>query len=423
MINLNEKLGYNMRLHPNYDGAAANRYIYNKLNEAGAKYIRLYSNIESDSFDSGTCKMDWLYSNVQEVANHGFTPVLPLIIDYPAKKQDINASGNTTHCYWSDTVQSQFKTFFKEVVQHIESMGIKAVYEAFNEAPGGFWSSYGYSYNNQDTINSYMDMDDYMRQTVYTYSSSKFIDLCSTSWALHNQGASIYNAKALNTVLTTLSNRYANLPDTGNDRKADYISFHPYMEAEFDNGNPELLLFEGSYSDYANINTIPQAWTEFGFANKQDWNGNFPPSTQRALVKRQILVGDYMGVDIMIPYSARVYNYNSGGKELTYNFGNTLRDPNNNTYSMNETGQGVFELLSELKGYHFNQAINTGTDLFNKDIYPSALYAFEYINDDGMRKLAYWTPSSVPITKTISWNGSNIELTFKYNPQFLEKEV
>lgn len=420
MIKLNEKLGYNMRLHPNYNGDIANRYIYQKLKAVGAKYIRLYSNVEQASFDSNTCKMNYLYDNVQEVANQGFTPVLPLIIDYPAKKQDINASDNSTHCYWSDTLQSQFKRFFKEVVQHIESMRIKVIYEAFNEAPGGFWSSYGYSYNNQDTINSYMDMNDYMRQTVYSYSSSKFIDLCSCQWAGHRQGTSIYNPKALDTVLTILSNRYAKLSDAGSNRKADYISFHPYMETAYDNGNPEILLFQGSYSDYANINTIPQAWTEFGFANKQDWNGNFPPSTQRALVQRQILIGDYMGVDIMIPYSARVYNYDWGGEECTYNFGNTIRNSETNTYSMNETGQGVFELLTELKGYHFNQSIDTGIDIFDQSKYLSALYAFEYVNDSGNKKLVYWTPSVTPITKSISWNGIDRDLTFKYNVQFLE---
>lgn len=420
MIKLNDKLGYNMRLHPNYNGDVANKYIYKKLKAAGVKYIRLYSNVESASFDSNTCKMNYLYDNVQEVSSQGFTPVLPLIIDYPAKKQDINASDNPTHCYWSDTLQTQFKSFFKEVVQHIESMGIKVIYEAFNEAPGGFWSSYGYSYDNQDTINSYMDMNDYMRQTVYSYSSSKFIDLCSCQWAGHRSHGNIYGSLDLTTVLTTLSNRYANLSDTGNNRKADYISFHPYMEAGTDNGNPEILLFQGSYSDYPNINTIPQAWTEFGFANTQDWNGNFPPSTQRALIQRQILIGDYMGIDIMIPYSARVYDYNWGGEECLYNFGNTIRNKDDNSYYMNETGQGVFELLSELKGYYFNQTIDTGIDLFDQSKYLNALYAFEYVNDNGNKKLVYWTPSVTPITKSISWNGTNRNLTFKYNVQFLE---
>lgn len=412
-----------MRLHPNYNGDLANQYIYKKLKAVGAKYIRLYSNIEDDSFTSNTCKMDWLYQNVQEVADQGFTPVLPVIIDYRAGKQDVNASGNITHCYWSDTVQNQFKQFFKEIVQHIESMGIKVVYEAFNEAPGGFWSSYGYSYNNQDTINSYMDMNDYMRRTVYTYSSSKFIDLCATTWAERGVDGNVNNPPALDTVMQTLSKKYSTLGTNGVNRQADYISFHPYMEAAIDNGNPEILLFEGSYSDYPNINTIPQAWTEFGFANKQDWNGNFPPSTQKALIQRQILIGDYMGIEIMIPYSARVYNYNWGGKELTYNFGNVLRNEQNNTYSMNETGQGVFELLTQLKGYAFNQAIDTGNDLYDQKTYLNTLYAFEYINDNGKKKLVYWTPSPVPITKTIVWNGLYIELTFKYKPQFYQTEV
>ena len=87
MIKLNDKLGYNMRLHPNYDGTVANQYIYNKLKAVGVKYIRLYSNVESASFDSDTCKMNYLYQNVQEVASQGFTPVLPLIIDNPQKTQ------------------------------------------------------------------------------------------------------------------------------------------------------------------------------------------------------------------------------------------------------------------------------------------------------------------------------------------------
>lgn len=412
-----------MRLHPNYDGEAANQFVFNKLKNVGAKYIRLYSDVESASFDSNSCKMNYLYENVQEVANQGFVPILPLDINYPEKKLNVDDPNNHTHSYWSDTMQSQFKTFFKEVVQHIESMGIKAVYEAYNEAPGGFWSTYDYSYNNQDTINSYMDMNDYMRRTVYTYSSSKFIDLCSCQWAGHIKHNCAANPVDLTRVLTSLSNRYAYLSEAGVNRKADYISFHPYMEASNDNGNPELLLFQGSYSDYSNINTIPQAWTEFGFANKQDWNGNFPPSTQRALIQRQILIGDFMGVEIMTPYSSRVYNYEWDGEECTYNFGNTIRNASNNTYSMNETGQGIFELLTQLKGYAFNQAIPTGCDIYDQQTYPSALYAFEYVNDNGKKKLVYWTPSPVPITKTIVWNGLYTELTFKYKPQFYQMEV
>lgn len=418
MVNLNDKLGYNMRLHPNYDGTEANQYIYNKLKAVGAKYIRLYSNIEDDSFINNTCKMDWLYQNVQEVVSQGFIPVLPIIIDYRSGKQNINAADNPTHSYWSDTVQDQFKQFFKEIVQHIESMGIKVIYEAFNEAPGGFWSSYDCSYNNQDTINSYLAMDKYMKETVYNYSSSKFIDLCSCQWAGHvNDENLLEGSLSLSKVLTTLDNNYLDLSNTGTDRKADYISFHPYMEQAFDNGNPELLLFQGKYDKYPNLSLVPQAWTEFGFANTQDWNGNFPPSTQRALIQRQVLIGDYLGVEIMIPYSARVYNWDSQGS--TYNFGNTIHDTVNDTYCMNETGQGVFELLSELKGYHFNQIIETDTGILEPNTYLSGLYAFEYINDSDDKKLAYWTPNPVPTTTSVTWNGEDRELTFKYNVQFL----
>lgn len=419
-IPINQKLGYNMRSHPNYDGQQAHEYVFQKLKDAGATYIRLYSNVESASFDADTPKMNYLYENCKEVAQHGFTPVLPLIIDYPSKAQDINASDNPTHCRWSDTLISQFKRFFKEVVQHIEGMGIHVVYEAFNEAPGGFWSSYGYSYNDQTTINSYMDMNDYMRRTVYQYSTSEFIELCSTGWPGQTQNGSIYTGKALDKVNSTLNSRYGNLGQTPYDKRAEFISYHPYMEQHFNNGAPEILLKEGTFNDYPNLKDIPLAWTEFGFAHVKDWPGDYPPCTKRALMMRQIIIGDYIGCDMMIPYTSRVYNYDNKGS--LYNFGNVVRTTQDgvDSFQFDETGQGVFEVCSQLKGYHLNRNVTIDRPITESN-YLGMLYAFEYENDAGKKKLAYWTPMSQPCNKTITWNDQEYNLTFKYEPQFLEE--
>lgn len=418
-IPINKKMGYNMRLHPNYNGVKANNYIFQKLKDAGVTYIRLYSNIEKDSFESDTCKMDWLYDNIKTVYNQGFVPVLPLIIDYPSAVQDINAASNYSHSKWSYEIQNQFKRFFKEVVQHIESMGIRVVYEGFNEAPGAFWSSYGYSYNNQNTINSYLDIYDYMRNTVYTYSKSKYIELCTTGWPgkrKNNTG----NVGELDTVLSMLNKRYHNLNGSPYDRPADYISYHPYVEQGYDNGAPEILIKEGRFDKYDNLKNIPIAWSEFGFSHTKDWAGNYPPCTRKALIMRQIIIGDYIGCDMMIPYSARVYNYPWGKEKLLYNWGNVVRTTQDGVdyYQFDETGQGVFEICRQLKGYRLNRNITVNKPITESN-YLSILYAFEYVNDEGTKKLVYWTPMSQPFQKEITWNNQKYDLSFKYEPQFL----
>ncbi|NVO88959.1 hypothetical protein HWN39_10760 [Lactobacillus rhamnosus] len=354
----------------------------------GFSYIRLVLMINrSDlgkSFDNIFDRYEKVVAKAQELE-------LDLIVswstDYLSKLKQPYIDYQDTRCVLSTDQLALLKSAIKSFIKAHAGQGI--VYEAFNEAMGDFWSSSGTARTNPNDVHSWVSFDRWLGAEVKKLdSTSTYATLCGTGCPGDY-----------------LQPTYSGIAEQQGlfDNNADLVSWHPYVEAEYDDGRPEHLLTSGQMRNVS-VETadLPMISTEFGYSRFRDnenytWQGLWNIDDAANYTVRQALLLDMLGWPIIGVFDMGYDNYG------------LLDWP----AEVNKVGMALKELSKNLAGFSFEQRV---------DCQNPNLFCLKYVSFSGDVVFVYWA-AKYQGEASISIDGRQVSLLFTESPQYLRQQA
>lgn len=369
---------------------------------AGIKYIRPAFNLQTDEFN-GT------YNNWREYYYKLFQQhnLMPIIGAYPQQLNGHLLDSN------ADDLVDQAVRAYAIIMDGLLKCGVNEfIVEAWNETDGKFAADQNTAQTNDTVIDRYLTFN--MKLCEETHKRGmKFMDLCSIQYA---------QSPTLQHVLSKYNDKLASY-----SQKPDWISFHPYCERYGENFFPESHLILMNYSNFSNMNGIPQAVSEFGYPS-EDWgspfSGQWSSQYSRDVMLRQIMVMDYMNVDPMVIYSCNT-NPDPADADSDDCWGAYQYSKSDGSIRLSKLGAVELKFFQDMKGYYqtaFNLKLaDSSTSISSTHQLECANYWVEYSNDNGDKKLFYWNPFANRDGK-INWQGTDYNLHFTQHVKCIEKK-
>lgn len=397
-MKLVDKLGFNCFHDMGYDLPG-----YNNLQrcidfcvESGVKYIRPAFALQQNEFDGKV--NNWRIEPFKRCINAGLTPILNA---YPAQLYGKLADEN------AEELVNQAVTAYATILDNFIKNGIgadKIIMEAWNEADGGGFADTSYnSKNNETVINNYLEFNHKLGDECHVR-GIKFIDFDSISYPY---------VEKIQKVMSQYNEKMASY-----DNKPYRVSFHPYCEQLSENSYPEYYLDTFNLQKWPNLDGLPLAVTEFGYPSVEwgrPFSGKWAFQYARDVMIRQIIIMDYLDVDPIVIYSA-----NTNPDESTAGtddcWGTYQYYSSTGKIELTDLGRVLMRFIQDMQGYSLTSAVLVPDD--TKKGYGN--YAFEYTNENGDKKLFYWNPLGSQ-NQSLTWNGSEYNLSFNQHVQILEE--
>lgn len=381
-----DKLGFNS-FHDmsSSNNAMANvEYSLKYCMDAGVKYIRPAFALQPEEFNNANADWSthnwgtWRVDPFKMFIRNGIKPILNL---YPQQIQGHLLDSN------ADDLVEQAVTAYTKCIDVLINNGISPsdfIIEAWNEADGTFAANRKDAQQNTMVINRYLTFNKEMCKACNDR-GVEFWDFDSITYP---------NAPEISTVM----NQYNSMVSTYTG-KPDRITFHPYCErGRDDNRIPEYYLYNFNLTNWDNLRNwgVPFAVSEFGYPSEEwgtPFSGNYPTQYAFSMLKRQIIILDFLQVDPMVVYSANVNPDPSraGSDEC---WGTYTIDDKTNHINYSPLGLNMLQWLQSMKGYHqtaFHSSLDDMVDVKNSDI-NYAWFTAEYQDHNGNKKLFYWSP-------------------------------
>lgn len=186
---------------------------------------------------------------------------------------------------------------------------------------------------------------------------------------------------------------------------------------------PEYYLYNFNLRNWDNLSNwgVPFAVSEFGYPSEEwgtPFSGNYPTQYAFSMLKRQIIILDFLQVDPMVVYSANVNPDPSraGSDEC---WGTYTIDDKTNHINYSPLGLNMLQWLQSMKGYHqtaFHSSLDDLADVKNSDI-DYAWFTAEYQDHNGNKKLFYWSPFG---KQDINYQLDGWNTTLKNANQFIK---
>lgn len=402
---LNDKIGFNV-MHDSWNNSYQEHNVERAVDlskSIGAKYIRPALRIMDDEFENG-------------YADDNRTPMTKMFIEaglipiwgpVPAGLQNKLKDSNF------DTLMEKVVTIYGEIMDKFIDAGISPddfIFEAWNEADGGFAMNDGSSQTDADVINKYLEFNKRINDECHKR-GVRFMDLDSVQYP---------KASNLSLVMDLYNQKMASYSS-----KPEWVSFHPYCERDkSDNNIPEKLMVDNNMNltSWNNLSGIPIAASEFGYPT-EDWgdpfSGQYPYQYSKDMFVRQVIVMDYLNVDPIIIYSANTNpDQSDAGKDECWGTFQYYKDTDEIT--MSTLGSYEYYWINSMRGYHLNGMVTpTKNFTLTDDNVNYTNFAFEYENDNGSKKLFYWNPFGNNTT-SLNWNGQTYNLNFTQHVNMVE---
>ncbi|VDG17575.1 hypothetical protein [Lactobacillus plantarum] [Lactiplantibacillus mudanjiangensis] len=339
--------------------------------ELNAKYIRLFLETDNKYFKDGKYKLNYAKIAVNKILKAGMIPILTFSAD---RITDQNSDKN---------YKKNINILKKEISQAVtEFKKTKVIWESINEANSTvFW--FHMDQSKKTTVKNWTGVNNFMKKKVHDESPD----------AIYLSGA--YATAYKDDPKEMLANLKI-ASEYGMANSVDAISIHPYNFYAVNGGRPETTFNNGVFDKIKENTRVsknrPLVVSEYGY-NSSDgvvgkWQGIFSEKDKANNLVRETLLLDAHKVPLMI-----IYELEGSGFELASNG------------SLNESGQKMKELMTELGKYTFYRSVPGEK---NDD------YFYEYRNGK-KRKVVYWTSEGEHSTTMF-----NHKLRISGTPQYLK---